>query len=130
MLRGLERQERRIERARSERLPTEVPPRYRVRDHVRQLPLEPEWLRRPRSRLGPIGVFFLRTKKARRLAGLGSRWLGRLLRPGMRLIAMTRDPERAARRTTLRLMAGLTPRPVRDVLWMVRGAHSLGLRAR
>jgi hypothetical protein len=130
VLRGLERQERRIERAHRERPPVELPPRYRARDQVRQLPLEPERVRRPRSRLSPIGVFFLRTKKARRLAGLGSRWLGRLLRPGMRLIAMTRDPERAARRTTFRLITGLMPGPVRDVLWMVRGAHSLGLRAR
>jgi hypothetical protein len=98
VLRGLERQERRIERARHERPPVELPPRYRTHDPVRPLPLEPVRIRQPRRRLGPIGVFFLRTGEARRRAGLGSRWMGRLLRPGARLAAITRDPERAARR--------------------------------
>src|SRR5439155_618839 len=49
---------------------------------------------------GLQGIFFLRTKKARRLAGMGSRWLDRLRRPGVRLNASTRDLERAARRLT------------------------------
>ncbi len=130
VLRGLERQERRIERARHERPPEELPPRYHPRGQVRRLTLEPERIRLPRRRLSPIGVFFLRTKQARRRAGLGSRWRGRLLRPGARLAAITRDPERAARLTTLRLVAGLLPTPVRDVIWMIRGTHSLGLRPR
>jgi hypothetical protein len=130
VLRGLERQERRIERARRERPPVEIPPRHRALDHVRQLPLEAERLRRPRGRLGPVGVFFLRTKRARRLAGLGKRRLGRLLRPRVRLNAVTRDPERAARRTAFRLATGLVPGPIRDAMWMLRGAQSLGLRLR
>ena len=66
----------------------------------------------------------------RRLAGLGSRWRDRLLRPGVRLSAVTRDPERAARRTTFRLAARFMPGPIRDALWLIRGARSLGLRTR
>ncbi len=129
ILRALERQERRIEHARREHTPTWALTPYQRRDRERQLPLMPS---RPRTRprLGPLGVFFLRTKRARRLAGLGGRWLGRLMRPGARLNALTRDPERAARRMTFRLAAGLMPGPIRDALWLLRGARSLGLRPR
>lgn len=129
VLRGLERQERRIEHARNERTPVQAPTPYRPWDRARQLPLVPAKVR-PRRRLGPVGVFFLRTKKARRLAGLGGRWLDRLIRPGLRLNAFTRNPERAARRMTFRLASGLVPKPIREALWMLRGARSLGLRLR
>ena len=54
---------------------------YRMQDRLPPFPIMPAKAR-PRRRLGPVGVFFLRTKKARRLAGLGSRWLDRLMRPG------------------------------------------------
>ena len=129
ILRALERQERRIEHARREHTPAWALTPYQPRDRERQLPLMPS---RPRTRrrLGPLGVFFLRTKRARRLAGLGGRWLGRLMRPGARLNAVTRDPERAARRMTFRLATGLMPGPIRDALWLLRGARSLGLRPR
>lgn len=129
VLRALERQERRIDHARREHTPTWALTPHQPRDRERQLPLMPP---RPRARrrLGPVGVFFLRTKQARRLAGLGGRWLGRLMRPGARLNAVTRDPERAARRMTFRLATGLMPGPIRDALWLLRGARSLGLRPR
>ena len=129
VLRALERQERRIEHARHEHTPTWALTPYQPRDPERQLPLMPP---RPRARrrLGPVGLFFLRTKRARRLAGLGGRWLGRLMRPGARLNAVTRDPERAARRMTFRLATGLMPGPIRDAMWLLRGARSLGLRPR
>jgi hypothetical protein len=130
VLRSLERQERRIEHARHERTPAEALTPYRALDRVRQQPGEPAKARQSRRPLGPVGVFFLRTKRARRLAGLGSRWLDRFMRPGMRLNAVTRDPERAARRATLRLAAGLLPVPIRDALWMLRGAKAVGLRPR
>ncbi len=129
VLRGLERQERRIEHARNERTPVQALTPYRPQDRARQRPLVPAKTR-PRRRLGPVGVFFLRTKKARRLAGLGGRWLDRLIRPGLRLNAFTRNPERAARRMTFRLASGLVPKPIREALWMLRGARSLGLRLR
>lgn len=48
----------------------------------------------------------------------------------MRLTALTRDPERAARRATLRLAAGLMPVPIRDALWMLHGAKAVGLQPR
>lgn len=79
MLRGLERQERRIELARHERTPVEALTPYRTPDRVREQPREPVKARQPSRRLGPVGVFFMRTKRARRLAGLGSRWLDRLI---------------------------------------------------
>src|SRR2546427_8057971 len=86
VLRGLERQERRIEHARSDRTPLQALTPYRPQDRTRQLPPLPARAlqRRP---LGPVGIFFLRTRKARRLAGLGSRWLDRFIRPGQRLNA-------------------------------------------
>ncbi len=130
VLRGLERQERRIEHVRRERTPVEALTPYRAQDRVRQQPREAAETRRQRRRLGPVGVFFMRTRRAWRLAGLGSRWLGRLLRPGARLNALTRDPERAARRTAFRLALGVMPGPIRDALWMLRGARSIGLRPR
>jgi hypothetical protein len=129
VLRDLERQERRIEQVRHERTPVWALTPYRAPEHARQLPLVRATPRQRRP-LGPVGAFFLRTRRARRLAGLGRRWRDRLLRPGTRLNALTRDPERAARRTTLRLAARLMPAPIRDALWILRGARSLGLRTR
>jgi hypothetical protein len=52
------------------------------------------------------------------------------MRPGVRLNTFTRDPERAARRMTFRLATSLVPKPIREALWMLRGARSLGLRLR
>jgi hypothetical protein len=129
VVRGLERQERRIEQARHERTPAWALTAYRATEQTRQLPLVQPRPRRRRP-LGPLAAFFLRTRRARRLAGLGTRWRPRLLRPGTRLNAMTRDPERAARRTTLRLAARLLPGPIRDALWILRRARSVGLRTR
>jgi hypothetical protein len=129
VLRALQRQERRLEHARNERTPMHATTPRRAQDRERQLPLTPADAR-PRNRLGPLGVFFLRTRKARRLARLGGRWLRGLIRPGARLTALTRDPERAARRMTFRLATGLAPRPIREAMWMLRGARSLGLRLR
>jgi hypothetical protein len=129
VLRALERQERRIEHARNERTPVQALTPQRLQGRGRQLPLMPAKAR-PRRPLGPVGVFFLRTRKARQLAGMGRRWLDRMMRPGRRLNTFTRDPERAARRITFRLATGLVPKPIREALWMLRGARSLGLRLR
>jgi hypothetical protein len=125
VLRGLERQERRFEHARKERTPVEALTPYHTR---RQPELSPAKGRR--RRLGPMGLFFLRTKKARRLARLGGRWLDRLIRPGQRVNAFSRDPERVARRMMFRLATGLAPKPIREALWALRGLGSLGLRER
>jgi hypothetical protein len=52
------------------------------------------------------------------------------MRPGTRLNALAREPERAARRTTFRPATGLVPVPICDALRMLRGARSLGLEPR
>ena len=129
VLRGLERQERRLEHARTVRMPVEAltyPPR--PERAPQQLELTPARLRA--RRLGPIGIWFLRTRKARRLGRWGRQWLDQLRRPGFRLNTLSRDPERAARRMTFRLATGLAPGPIREALWMLRGGIGLGQRAR
>jgi hypothetical protein len=130
VVRGLERQERRIEHARSERTPLPALTPLRARDIAprRVAPARAE--ARTRRALGPLGIFFLRTNEARRVARLGGRWLNRLAHPGLRLAALTRDPERAARRMVFRLATNLAPRGMREALWMLRGLQSLGLRQR
>jgi hypothetical protein len=80
VLRGLERQEQRLEHARREHTPVSALTPYNARDRASpQLELMPTT--RQRRRFGPVGVLFLRTKKARRAARLGGRWLDRLVRP-------------------------------------------------
>jgi hypothetical protein len=128
VLRTLERQERRLEHARNGRTPMQALTPYRDRDRKPQLKLFPPRARR--RHLGPIGLFFLRTKKGRRLAKSGGRWLDGLIRPGLQLNALTRDPERVARRMTFRLATGLAPKPIREALWALRGLRGLGMRQR
>ena len=128
VLRSLERQERRLEHARNERTPDQAITPYRWHNR------EPEADRAPararRRPLGPIGLFFLRTNRARRLARLDAPWLDVVLRRAQRLNEFTRDPERAARRMTFRLATALAPQPIREALWAVRGLSGLGLRQR
>jgi hypothetical protein len=127
VLRGLERQERRLEHARNERAPLQtLTPRWQGR--VPQIDRAPATARR--RPLGPIGLFFLRTNKTRRLARVGGRWLDGLVRPGLRVNALSRNPERIARRMTFRLATALAPRPIREALWALRGLRGLGLRQR
>ena len=134
VLRSLDRQERRLERARDTRTPTVPQPepapgpgplfeREPVPSRARP---EPE--RGPR-RVGPLTFALL---AGRKLGRLGRRyvWDGRWLRAVTRLNAMTRDPERMARRTTFRLMASLLPGPMRDALCSLRGLPALGLHTR
>lgn len=128
VLRGLERQERRLEHARSERTPVEALTPARVWDRLPPIDRGPA--RDRRRPLGPIGLFFLSTNKARRLARVGGRWLDGLVRPGLRLTAMSRNPERVARRMTFRLATALAPKPIREALWALRGLRGLGLRYR
>jgi hypothetical protein len=128
VLRGLERQERRLEHARSERTPVQALTPARVSERLPQIDRAPA--RDRRRPLGPIGLFFLSTNKARRLARVGGRWLDGLVRPGLRLTAMSRNPERVARRMTFRLATALAPRPIREALWALRGLRGLGLRYR
>jgi hypothetical protein len=128
VLRGLERQERRLEHARNERTPLQALTPYRWQDRVPPLDRVPA--RAQRRPLGPIGLFFLRTNKVRRLARLEAPWLDVVARRTQRLNAFTRDPERAARRMTFRLATALAPKPIREALWALRGLRGLGLRQR
>jgi hypothetical protein len=128
VLRGLERQERRLEHARSERTPVQALTPARVSDRLPHI--DRAQARDRRRPLGPIGLFFLSTNKARRLARVGGRWLDGLVRPGLRLTAMSRNPERVARRMTFRLATALAPKPIREALWALRGLRGLGLRYR
>jgi hypothetical protein len=127
VLRGVDRHERRLEHARNERTPVEALTPYRLWDRVPQPDRVPARTRRP---LGPFGVFFLSTNRARRRVWRAGRWLDGLHRPGLRLAAMTRDPEWAARRMPFRLATALAPQPIRDALWAMRGLRGLGLRQR
>jgi hypothetical protein len=128
VLRGLERHERRLEHARNERTPLQALTAHRWPDRVPQLDRVPARARR--RPLGPIGLFFLSTNKTRRLARMGGRWLDSLVRPGLRVNALSRNPERVARRMTFRLATALAPRPIREALWALRGLRGLGLRQR
>jgi len=128
VLRGLERQERRLEHARNERTPVQALTPARVSDRVPQI--DRVAARNWRQPLGPMGLFFLRTNKVRRLARLGGRWLDGLVRPGQRWTAMSRNPERAARGMTFRLATVLAPQAIREALWALRGLRGLGLRYR
>jgi hypothetical protein len=129
VLRGLERQERRLEHARNDRTPLEALTPYRAPERQPQQSLFPP-RHRARRPLGPIGLYFLRTNRARRLMRQGGWWLREFIRPGLHLNALARDPERAARRVTFRLATHLAPKPIRDALWALRGLRGLGLRQR
>src|SRR5262249_4560918 len=125
--RELGRQERRLEKARESRTTTSPGPLFE-RQPARPGRAKPTPERSER-RVGPLTFAFM---SGRQLGRMAKRyvWDGRLLRAIGRLNAMTRDPERAARRTTFRLMATLLPGPMRDALWSLRGLPALGLRTR
>lgn len=132
VLRALDRQERRLEQARETRTTSSPEPTPGLGPLFERAALpsraRPEPDRGPR-RVGPLTFALL---AGRKLGRLGRRyvWDGRWLRAATRLNAMTRDPERAARRATFRLMASLLPGPMRDALWSLRRLPALGLRTR
>jgi hypothetical protein len=127
VLRDLGRQERRLEKARESRTPALPGPLFE-RQPERPRPAKPAPERSDR-RVGPLTSAFMSGKQLGRMAKRYV-WDGRWLRAATRLNAMTRDPERAARRTAFRLMATLLPGPMRDALWSLRGLPALGLRTR
>ena len=126
ILRGLDRQERRLERARESRTPAVSGP-SRTQITFRDSPVIAK-KREPR-RIGPMTLALVAGKKVRRFAK-GYIWDGRWLTAARRAHAMTRDPERVARRMTFRLMTQLLPAPMRHALNLTRGLPSLGLRFR
>jgi hypothetical protein len=52
------------------------------------------------------------------------------LRFGWRGTRWERNPEKAARRATLRLASKAMPRGLREALWALRGLRAIGIRQR
>ena len=127
VLRGLERQERRVERPRETRTPpVAVQPRIPVPVPARTLlPLKPR-----HAPASPLALAFFRGRKFLRALDGRPRWATKWLGAGDRLNAVARKPERFARRATFRLMAGLLPRPMREALSLMRGMRGFGLQQR
>jgi hypothetical protein len=124
ILRGLERQEHRLDRGRQ--LVAPVPfPRPRGRDDERPYRVFP-FPRTPR-RDGQLELFRA-ARQSLRLAQ-GNAWVPRWLRFG-RPDRWQQEPERAARRAAFRLASRAMPAPVREVLWLMRGLRGLVVRER
>jgi hypothetical protein len=125
VLTGLQRQERRFERARRDLAPVPLP-RRRERDEER-----PDALLPFRNTLRPGGQLelFGRTKRSLRIAR-GNGWVSQWLRFGRRGRRWERDPEGAARRAVFRLASRAMPRPLRDAIWVLRGLREVGVHER
>ena len=122
---GLERQERRLDRARQ--APSPAPfPRGRDRDDERLYPLLP--VRTSPRRKDQLELFTTVRRSLRLIRG--DIWVTRWLRFGRRPARWHQDPERAARRAVFRLVSKAIPAPMRDVLWLVRGLGTLRARQR
>jgi hypothetical protein len=125
VLRSLERQERRLVRAR-EVLAHMSPPRPRDRDERPRLhPLLP---RAAPRRNGQMELFAAARRSLRLARGNG--WARQWLRFGRRGRRWEQDPERAVRRAVFRLASRAIPRAVRDALWLLRGSRETRIRQR
>jgi hypothetical protein len=125
VLTGLQRQERRLDRARQPlaRVPF---PRRRELNEERPYALVP--FRRTSRQDGQLELFAT-AQRSLRLAQ-GNTWVARWLRFGRRGIRWQQDPERAARRAVFRLASQAIPTRMREVLRLLRGLRGLGLRQR
>ena len=129
VLRVLESQERRLVRREPQRELTPLTPLRQRELRARQPVLRFE--RRPRpGRLGPLTLAFLRARPSRRVGKLAGRTADAALGLLDRSMEITRDPERVARRVSMRLLARALPGPLRNALWLVRGVASIGVRQR
>jgi hypothetical protein len=125
VLRGLERQERRLALARLP-LSRATPQRPRDRDERSPLSLLP-------SRSAPRREGQLETlATARRSLQLArdNGWARQWLRFGRRDRRWEQDPERAARQAVFRLASRAMPKPIREVLRLVRGLRDVDVRQR
>jgi len=122
---GLQRQERRLDRARQAVAPVPFP-RRRDRDDERPFALLPS--RKMPRRDGQLELF----TTARRSLSLvrGNTWVAQWLQFGRRSRRWERDPESAVRRAVFRLASKAMPKPLRDVVWLLRGLREAGLRQR
>ena len=129
VLRGLESHERRLVRRQPEHELTPLTPLRQREFRARQPMLRVE--RQPRARrLGPLTVAFLRSRPSRRVGKLAGRGVDAALGLLDRSMEVSRDPERVARRVSLRLLSRALPGPLRDALWLARGVASIGVRQR
>jgi hypothetical protein len=129
VLRALQSQERRFVRRPPERELAPLTP-LRLRETRSRQPLLPFDRGRRLRRLGMNTLVFLRARPSRRFGKLAGRTVDAALRFLDRTMEMNRDPERAARRFTLRLLSRAMPGPMRNALWLVRGVASIGIRQR
>lgn len=122
---GLQRQERRLERARQPLAPGPFP-RRRERSDERPYALLP--FRKAPRREGQLELF-TPTRWSRSRAQ-DNPWVTRWLRFGRRGFRFGQDPERAARRAVFRLVTMAMPKRIHDVLWPLRGLRGFGGRHR
>jgi hypothetical protein len=122
---GLERQERRLERARHVPAPDPFPHR-RERESERSYPMLPS-MKAPR-RVRQLELF----GPARRspIRAQGNPWVARWLRFGRHGLRWPQDPERAVRRAVFRLASRALPIRIREVLSLLREPHRLRARQR
>jgi hypothetical protein len=125
VLHGLERQERRLDRAR-EALAHTLTPRRRDRDERRSEHVSP-FKAAPR-RDGQLELF-VTARRSLRLAR-GNSWTRQWLLFGRRGNRWEQNPEQAARRAVFRLASKVMPKPLRDLLWLSRSMRGIGLRER
>jgi hypothetical protein len=125
VLTGLQRQERRFDRARRDLAPLPLP-RRRERHEERPDGLLPyRHMSRPDGQL----ELFATARRSLRLVR-GRAWVTRWLRAGRRGRRWERDPEGAACRAVFRLATRAMPQPLREVVQLLRGLRETGLRQR
>jgi hypothetical protein len=129
VLRALQSQERRFVRREPERVLVPLTPLRQRESRARQPRLAFERPGRTR-RLGIHTLVFLRARPSRKLGKLAGRTVDAALRLLDRTQAFSRDPERAARRFSLAMLARAMPGPMRNALWLVRGVAGIGMRQR
>ena len=125
VLRALQGQERRFVHREPEREVTPLTPLRVPQKRARQPLLRFNRGLRGR-RLGLNTIVFLRARPSRRIVKVAGRTVDAALRFLDRAMEVNRDPERAARRFALRLLSRAMPGPMRNALWLARGAASIG----
>jgi hypothetical protein len=99
---------------------------FKARQGVLRFEQHPPRLRR----LGPLTLAFLRLRPSRQAGKLAGRTADAALGLLDRAMEISRDPERVARRVSVRLLSRALPGPMRSALWLARGVASIGVRER